>query len=211
MIRWILSSAVLLGLLGGPMAMAEDAHRNHFASVLLDGDKIGQVHYSVKFDAEGELEELQTKASVSVFGIKLYDFTQHLHERWRDEELQSLWGHTKEDGTDSHVSVTRTANGYSAQLNEKPLTLPANAFPISLWHYAVTRQTLLFDFVDLRLLRVEVAQHDDSVTHAGRTIRAKRFDFTGDWEGSVWFDAEEIFVKAEYKDDDRLVTVVMDP
>jgi hypothetical protein len=56
-------------------ASADDSHNNFFASILLDGKKIGHVHYSVKHNEQGELEELRTKASLSVLGVKLYDFS----------------------------------------------------------------------------------------------------------------------------------------
>lgn len=192
-------------------ALAEDGHRNHFATILVGGKKIGQVHYIVKHNEQGEVEELKTKASLAHFGIKLYDFTQHLHEQWSGGELQSMRGHTNDDGKVDEVTVKRTEKDYAASLNEKPVVLPHDAFPISLWHYAISRQTLLFDLADLRLMKVKVSEHEDAVARGGKSIPATRFDFSGDWEGKVWFDRNKQFVKAEYETSGRLVTVVMDP
>jgi len=192
-------------------AWAEGGHQNHFASILLDGNKIGNVHYSVKHDERGEVEELRTKASLSMLGIKLYDFTQHLHERWSGGVLQSVRGNTNDDGKINQFTLKRTPKRYEATLNNKPVILPHDAFPISLWHYAVTQQSLLFDLANLRLLKVKVSRHEDTVVLGGKTTQALRFDFTGDWQGSVWFDHNKQFVKAEYLSDKRLITVVMDP
>ncbi len=192
-------------------ALAGDGHQNHFASILLDGKKIGQVHYSVKHNEQGELEQLRTKASLSVLFVRLYDFTQNLHEQWSGGKLQSLWGSTNDDGNIDEINLKRTPTEYEATLNDKLLILPHDAFPISLWHYAVTRQTLLFDLSNLRLLNVKVSRHEDTVARFGGSIAAERFDFVGDWKGSVWFDRDRQFLKAEYVSDKRLVTVVVDP
>jgi hypothetical protein len=209
---WISKLAVFAALFClSSWASADDGHENFFASILLDGKKIGQVHYSVKHNEQGELEELRTKASLSVLGIKLYDFTQNLHEQWSGGELQSMWGNTNDDGKKYEITLKRNAKEYNATLNDDPLTLPHDAFPISLWHYAVSQNSLLFDLADLRLLKVKIAGHEDTVARSGETIQAERFDFTGDWKGSVWFDHDKQFVKAEYMSNKRLVTVMMDP
>ncbi len=192
-------------------ALADNRHQNRFASILLDGKKIGHVHYSIRQDGRGEVEELRTKASLSVFGIKLYDFTQHLQEHWSGGELQRVWGNTNDDGKIVNITLKRTPTRYEATLNDKPLTLPHNAFPISLWHYAISRQTLLFDLATLRLLNVKISKHEDNVVRDGETTQAERFDFSGDWRGRVWFDRNKDFIKAEYVSDNRLITVVMDP
>lgn len=192
-------------------ASADGSHDNFFASILLDGKKIGQVHYSVKHNEQGELEELRTNASYSVLGIKLYDFSQNLHEQWSGGELQTLNGHTNDDGKVYDTDVKRTAKDYEATLNEKPLTLPHDAFPISLWHYAVSQQSLLFDLSDLKLMKVKVSGQEEAVPWNGKTIQTERFDITGDWQGSVWFDQDKQFVKAEYLSEKRKVTVVLDP
>jgi Domain of unknown function (DUF6134) len=193
------------------LAFADDGYENHFASILLDGKKIGNVHYTVKRNEHGELEELRTKASLSILGVKLYDFSQQLHEQWGGGELQTMSGHTNDDGKTYELTLKRTPKEYEADLNDKPLTLPHNAFPISLWHYAISQQSLLFDMTDLTLMKVTVVGHQDTVDWDGKTIPTERFDFSGEWQGSVWFNDNKDFVKAQYESDKRQVTVLMDP
>ena len=72
-------------------------------------------------------------------------------------------------------------------LNDEILILRHDAFPISLRHYPVPRQSLLFDLSNLRLLNVKVSGHEDTVVRSGETIEAERFVFVGDLKGSVWF------------------------
>lgn len=192
-------------------ASADDGHQSQFASILLGGKKIGHVHYIIKHNPQGKLEELKTRASLSMLGINLYDFAQNLHEQWSGGELQRVWGNTNDDGKIDKITLKRTSKNYEATRNDKPVILPHEAFPISLWNYAVSQQSLLFDLSNLRLLQVKVARREDTVVRNSKSIKAERFDFSGDWQGSVWFDHNKQFVKAEYVSNKRLITVVMDP
>jgi hypothetical protein len=191
--------------------LAQDNHNNFFASVMVDGSKIGQVHFSALHNDQGDLEELRTKVSFSVFGIKLYDFNQQLHEQWKGNTVASVNGTTDDNGTRTAVMVERTPTDFAATLNTKPSTLPLEAFPMSFWHYDITRQTLLFDPADLSLMTVAVARHDDTVKRGKETLPAERFDFTGAWKGSVWYDTGKQFLQAKYESNGRQVTVLMDP
>jgi hypothetical protein len=206
--RWLIALAAVAGT---QPAIAADDHRSHFASIHLDGGKIGNVHYTVKYDDQGEIEELKTRASVSLLGFEVFHFTQHLHESWEGGELQRLRGHTDDDGAIFESSAERTPAEYNAALNGEPLVLPHEAFPMSLWHYRITEQSLLFDLKDLRLLQVEVAKSEDTVSIDGRSVPAFSFAFSGDWQGTVWFDRDEIFLRAEYEVEGRGVVVSVDP
>lgn len=188
------------------------ADQNYFASIYLEGDKIGQVHYSVRYNEKGRVEEVRARASMSILGIKVFHFTQHLHEVWKDGELQSMRGHTDDDGDVYESSLERNPKEYDAVLNGKPLTLPHDAFPTSVWHYQITQKSLLFDMQDLRLMKVKVAESEDSVSLGGRSIPASRFDFSGDWHATVWYDQNKQLLKTKYHDMKGYdVVIAMDP
>jgi Domain of unknown function (DUF6134) len=190
-------------------ARAED--QNHFASIYLDGKKIGQVHYMVRTDDQGMVEQLRTRSSLSVLGFQVYYFTQDLHEVWKSGELQNLQGNTDDHNTIYKSSLQRNSTEYDGVLNGKNLTLPHNAFPTSVWHYAITQQSLLFDLKDLRLMKVKVSKSDDPVASGGRSIPASRFDFSGDWQASIWFDQNKQVLKMHYNVQGRQVVVTIDP
>ena len=61
-----------------------------FASVFLDKKTIGQFHVRISRAETGEIEELRARASVSMLGIQLYEFTHDLTQTWRAGELQKL-------------------------------------------------------------------------------------------------------------------------
>jgi hypothetical protein len=190
---------------------ADAADQNHFASIFLDGKKIGQIHYTLRTDDKGMVEELKTRSSVSILGFQVYYFTQDLHEVWKTGALQSMQGDTDDHRTIYKSSLKRNAKEYDGMLNSKPLTLPHNAFPTSVWHYEITQQSLLFVLKDFRLMKVNVSKSEDSVSVAGRSIPASRFDFSGEWQASIWFDQNKQLVKLNYKAEGRDIVVTMDP
>jgi hypothetical protein len=203
-------AAWLVGGLIGTAAAADKSHENHFATIQVDGKKIGQVHYTLTYDAQGEIESLKTNASYSVLGFEVYHFTQDLTETWQTGELQSMDGHTNDDGDKFQASVARKPDEYTGVLNGKNLTLPHDAFPNSVWHYQITEQSLLFNLTDLRLMNVQVSKRAESIKIGGKSFDTERFDFTGDWQASLWFDQNQQLLKLEYKIKDRDVVVTLD-
>ena len=204
-----LAAALVLGLTG-TAAAADKTHENHFATIQVDGKKIGQVHYTLTYDGAGQIEALKTNASYSVLGFEVYHFSQDLTERWQTGELQTMDGHTNDDGTKYQASIERKPDQYAGVLNGKDLTLPHDAFPNSVWHYQITEQSLLFNLTDLRLMNVKVSKRPESVKIGSKSFAAERFDFTGDWQASLWFDQDQQLLKLEYKIDGRDVLVTLD-
>ena len=100
---------------------ARAADQNHFASIYLDGKKIGQVQYTVRTDVQGVVEELKTQSSLSILGFQVYYFTQDLHEVWKSGELQSMQGNTDDHRTIFKSSLERNPTEYDGVLNGKPL------------------------------------------------------------------------------------------
>ena len=205
LVQWGIVFAVLLMAHG---ALAAD--QNHFASIYLDGKKIGQVQYTVRTNDQGVVEEHKTQSSLSILGFQVYYFTQDLHEVWRGGELQSMQGNTDDHRTIFKSSLQRNPTEYDGMLNGKTLTLPHDAFPTSVWHYAITQKSLLFDLKDLRLMRVKVTKSEHPVASGGRSIPASRFDFSGEWQASIWFDQNKQLLKMHYNVQGRQIVVTID-
>jgi Family of unknown function (DUF6134) len=182
-----------------------------FASVFLDKKKIGQFHIRLSRAATGEIEELRARASVSMLGIKLYEFTHDLTQTWRDGELQQLQGLADDNGTKYDLQLTRQATDYAGEVNSKPVTLPIEAFPNSIWHYGIVDHSLLFNEVDLQLLKVTTAHGTDTVEFDKKKVPAERVTIKGDFNASVWFDQDKDFLMAEMQLAGRKVSVRRDP
>jgi Family of unknown function (DUF6134) len=211
--RGRLAGGLLLGIVCGLSATAGRTAEpeQFFASVFLDKKKIGNFHVRVSRAETGEIEELRARASVSMLGIRLYEFTHDLTQTWRDGELQRLQGVADDNGTKYDLQLTRQASDYSGEVNSKPVTLPVQAFPNSIWHYGIIDHSLLFNEVDLQLLKVTTAHASDTVAFDKKRIPAERVTIKGDFAATIWFDQNKDFVMADLKLAGRTVSVRRDP
>ena len=206
------AGGLLLGIILGLAAAGAAAQpEQFFASVLLDKKKIGQFHVRISRAETGEIEELRARASVSMLGVRLYEFTHDLTQTWRAGELQALRGVADDNGTKYDLQLRRAAKNYSGKVNNKPVTLPLEAFPNSIWHYGIVDHALLFNEVDLKLLTVTTAQANDTVEFDKKKIPAKKATIKGEFAATVWFDQDRHFLMAELPIAGRNVTVKRDP
>ena len=209
---WGLAGGLLLSVVFGLAAAGQAAEpEQFFASVFLDKKKIGQFHVRISRAETGEIEELRARASVSMLGIQLYEFTHDLTQTWRAGELQKLSGNADDNGTKYDLRLTRGATDYSGAVNGKPVTLPIEAFPNSIWHYGIVDHALLFNEVDLKLLKVTTTQGNDTVELDRKKIPAKKVTIKGEFAATVWFDQDRNFVMAELPIAGRKVVVRRDP
>jgi Family of unknown function (DUF6134) len=207
-----LAGALLLGCVIGLAGVVEAAEpEQFFASVMLDKKKIGQFHVRVSRAETGEIEELRARASVSVLGVRLYEFTHDLTQTWRGGELQQLYGVADDNGTKYDLRLTRNVNAYAGAVNSKPVTLPIAAFPNSIWHYGIVDHSLLFNEVDLQLLKVTTTHGPDTVEYNKKKIPTERVTIKGDFAATVWFDQDRNFIMAEMKIAGRKVALKRDP
>ena len=188
-----------------------ELYQNQFASIMMGKKKIGQVHFMTKHDDNGVLQELSTRSSLSILGIEVYHHTMHVHEIWKDGEMQRLWGNTNDHGDIYEINLQRNSENYSGTLNNSLVTIPHNAFPAAVWHYAITQSPLLFSIPGLKLVNIEVIKSADKVKIGEKLVSAEKFVFTGDWEFTLWFDHQQQFLKWAYKVKGKGVDVVLDP
>lgn len=183
---------------------------NRFGSIYIDGKKAGQIHYTIAYGDGGDVETLKTRASLSILGLKVFNFEQSLHEEWRRGELHLLRGRTDDDGTIYEASLERGAAKYAGTLNGKPVELPDRAFPASVWHYAIVDRTLLFDLKVFKLMNVRTSRSNETLTIATRKVPVERFDFSGDWTATAWFDAKRELRQFRHRVDGHEVVVRLD-
>jgi hypothetical protein len=145
-------------------------NESHFASIDLDDGEIGPVHHIVTHDDAGEIEELETRASVSILGFEALNFTQHPQETWQDGELQTLSGHNH-DVYES--SLEHDGESHTAVLSGQSMVVPREAFPMSLWHDRITEPSQLLDLKDFHLMRVEAAESEETIAHDGIAGRGR--------------------------------------
>jgi hypothetical protein len=205
----VVTASLLVGLVV-PIAAYAAQDEQFFASIFLDKKKIGQVHLRLTRGETGEIEELRARASVSLLGIKLYEFTQDLNQTWKEGELQTMKGNADDNGKSYDVAVDRGSNQYQGTVNTKAVTLPIKAFPNTLWHYGIVDHDLLFKQTDLELLHVKVVEAKETIKLHGKSVAAMRATISGDFNAVVWFDEDKNFLQGAYQMDGRKIRVERD-
>jgi hypothetical protein len=205
----VVTASLLVGL-AVPIAAYAAQDEQFFASIFLDKKKIGQVHLRLTRGETGEIEELRARASVSLLGIKLYEFTQDLNQTWKEGELQTMKGNADDNGKSYDVAVDRGSNQYQGTVNTKAVTLPIKAFPNTLWHYGIVDHDLLFKQTDLELLHVKVVEAKETIKLHGKSVAAMRATISGDFNAVVWFDEDKNFLQGAYQMDGRKIRVERD-
>jgi Family of unknown function (DUF6134) len=205
----VLAVGLLLSLAPASAGHAADPEQ-FFASIFWDKKKIGQVHIRLSRGETGEVEELRARASVSMLGINLYEFTQDLHQTWIDGDLKTMRGDANENGTKYQVDLKRDATQYKGTLNGKAVTLPLDAYPNTLWHYAIVDHTLLFKQTDLELMNVKVVEARENIKLHGKSLPTKRATFSGGFDAVIWFDENDTFVQGQYEMNGRKIRVERD-
>ena len=203
---------VIMALLIASSTAVHGAGRaeNRFGSIYIDGKKAGQIHYTIEYADNGDIETLKTNASLSILGVKVYTFEQTLHEEWRAGQLHELRGRTDDAGKIYEASLQRGPVQYSAAVNGKAVELPDRAFPASVWHYAIVDHPLLFDLKLFKLMSVTTSRLEETLTLDKRKIATERFDFSGDWTATAWFDPKHQLVQFRHRIDNHEVIVRLD-
>lgn len=207
-----LAVILLLGVVCGFVPAGQAAEpEQFFASVFLGKKKIGQFQVRVSRAETGEIEELRARASVSILGVHVYEFTHDLTQTWRDGELQHLQGRADDNGTVYELELARQTSDYAGSVNGKSVTLPVEAFPNSIWHYGIVDHAVLFNEVDLKLLHVTTAHGADTIDFDNQRIPAERVTISGDFSANAWFDQNKNFLMAELKLAGRQIVIKRDP
>ena len=189
-------------------ALAAVPAGEHKARIYVDDDRAGTASFVREVNGDAKVDEVVSRVAVGFLGFDVFEFTQKVRQRWRDGQLQSLYGYTDDDGEIFEANLSRRDGALVGTLNGEPVELPGEAFPTSVWHYEVTERPILFDVKDLELRHVKVERSEEVLEIDGQRIPTERFDFVEGWDATVWYDHQQRLVQFIYAEDDHEVKVV---
>ena len=79
-----------------------------------------------------------------------------------------------------------------------------------MWHYAIVDHPLLFDLKLFKLMNVKSSRSGETLTIDKRKVATERFDFSGDWTATAWFDPKRQLVQFRHHVDNHEVIVRLD-
>jgi hypothetical protein len=190
------------------------AKDNRRFSVLYKGNRIGS-HIVVYSPATGETRvSTEIRLLIKAAFFTVFAFNHRSQETWRGGRLVSLDSETLEHGETLLVQGTATPDGFRVLSKSGPFiasaaTLTSN----SLWTPAVLEQETLVDAQHGGVIGVSARRFaDEHIVADGRELPVTRYTFITPYlAGSIWYDADNLWVRGEFERDGAKIQYQLDP
>lgn len=189
---------------------AEDGRR---FSVLYKGSRIGS-HTVLYSPATGETRvatEIHLRIKVAFFTV--FAFHHRSEETWRAGRLVALDSETVEHGETLRVQGAATPAGFRVMSESGPFIAPAETLTSnSLWTPAVLEQETLVDAQHGGIIGVSARRFaDEEIVVDGRQVPVTRYTFITPYlAGSIWYDADQLWVRGEFERDGAKIQYQLD-
>lgn len=190
---------------------AADADRRF--SVLYRDNRIGA--HTISYSAVTGVTRIDTRIDLLVKAafFTVYAFAHRSQETWREGRLMSLDSETVEHGETLHIEGAATPQGFRVVSKGGPFLAPAATLTSnSLWTPAVLEQETVVDAQYGGIIGVSARKlADEEIVIAGRRIRATRYSLITPYlAGSIWYDAENLWVRGEFERDGSKIQYRLD-
>ena len=183
-----------------PVSLAHAADRDTLRfRALWQGTSIGE--HQVAFRREGDRLTVETQIDITArfFFFNLFRLQHAAREVWLADRLASVTSTTNRDGVRMEVSGEAIEGGFRIVGGDGPFLAAADLLTSnSLWNSRIVRETRLIDVQhggEVGLVARPLG-NEQIVTQQGR-IDARRYQLiTPYYAGSVFYDADERWVKA---------------
>ena len=166
--------------------------------VLRNGEVVGEQR--ADFERRGDDLRVVTdiKISISLLGLSVYDFTQHIEEHWEKGVLMDFTSVSVDDGNTRNVKLAREGERLVGATDGKKRDLPGNLIPTTLWNSAVVEQSSVLETVKGRERTFTVSQKGiEKVKLPVGDVSARHFVFSGDFSREVWYDDSGVMVASQ--------------
>jgi hypothetical protein len=196
-VRGAIAAVTLLAL--PAFALAES--RTITYTILKEGDPIGKETYVVDRDGERTTVALTVDSAVHILFL---DFKYHhmRTESWSGPALEKLSADTDDDGTKHHVEIAAdAAGGFKVTTDGKPVTVPADAFPLAQWNKAIVDHPVLIP-VESDDAPYKASWKDAgpaSLTIGGQPLQTEHYVLSGDIDRDLWYDSDGVLAKTTFR------------
>ena len=110
---------------------------------------------------------------------------------------------TNDNGDDYKIELAREGGGLSLSINSETTLIDAGFMPASLWNNASVGNGTVIDPADGDLMKVSIRESgEETITVRGREIRAIRYEMSGDFQRSLWYDRRDVLVQVSFEAED---------
>jgi hypothetical protein len=163
--------------------------------ILRNGERVGEHRYI--FVAQGNSLTVVSRATatVTLFGLPVYRFTQQVREVWHDGRLTALDADTDDNGERARVTARATTHGLTVEGPLGRAIAAASAVPTTYWNVGTVRGAQLIDTRDGEVMNRSVTPlaWERITAPGGITTSAQRYRISGRTPCDVWYDAEGLW------------------
>ncbi len=196
----VLAAAAVTGLLlAGPLKAALPHARQIAFEVFRDGEPLG--HHKVFFrDEGGDLHvEIDIRLEVKLAFFTLFRYRHTNREVWRDGRLLAIDTQTDDDGEGFWLRGRAAEAGLQVEGSSGSFLAPADIMPTSYWNPLTVESTRMLDTQRGRLIDVDIEPAGvETMTLAGKPVRAERFKVTGDLVLDLWYTSQGEWAKTSF-------------
>lgn len=186
---------------------------NRRFSVLYKGNPIGS-HVVLYSPATGDTRvSTEIHLLVKVAFFTAFRFSHRSEEVWREGRLWSLASETVEHGETLQVQGAATPAGFRVMSKSGPcLASAASLTSNSLWTPAVLEQETVIDAQHGGIIGVTARKFaDEALTLRGRLVPVTRYTFITPYlAGSIWYDAQDLWVRGQFERDGATIEYQLD-
>lgn len=207
------AGCVFPGLATAATAIVLPAGGHRRFSVLYKGNRIGRhiIQYS---PATGETRvNTEIRLLIKVAFFTVFAFEHRSEETWRGGRLVSLDSETVEHGETLRVQGAATPAGFRVVSKSGPFIASATTLTSnSLWTPAVLEQDTLVDAQHGGVIGVSARRFaDEQIVVDGRQVPVTRYTFITPYlAGSIWYDADDLWVRGEFERDGAKIQYQLD-
>lgn len=162
----------------------------HHYVVKRNGDPIGTLKIDIKRDGDRLTAISDYSIKVKLLAIVLYRYDKRMAEVYENGRLVSYETDIDDNGTKSRVTVRRDGEGLAITHPKGQLAAPGNLIPSTYWPTSTVKRKQFIDSSDGVLVNVAVsAPVSEDLSIDDRTVKAKRYEMSGDLKRSLWYDA----------------------
>jgi len=181
-------------------------------SILKEGEPIGKETYTLQRDGDHIVLQLSVESKVHILFLD-FTYRHHRAENWTGDHLDKLVADTDDDGSKHHVEAKGTeTGGITLTSDGKTLSVPADAFPLSMWRKAMIGHSTLFavESDDTPYHVVIKDAGPETLIIGGQKIDCEHYAMTGDVDRELWYDAAGLLAKVSFRRRGFGISIVRD-
>lgn len=182
-------------------------------TVIYKNNKIGA--HTISYSSTTGETQVSTKIDllVKVAFFTLFRFKHRSEETWRGGRLISLDSETLEHGETLRIKGAAVPQGFRVTSEGGPFIAGAGTLTSnSLWTPAVLEQATVVDAQHGGIIGVSGRKvADEKITIAGRLVDTARYSLITPYlAGSIWYDADNLWVRGEFERDGSKIQYRLD-